>query len=343
MLHHLVKGMNLDNFIVRPKRQTVEPFLDRAYWDDIDDTKFTDLESQVSNLPTEAEAFNADEQINHLSYRFDNLVLGMQLGLLEKGMVPEASRVRVIEFASMLEEKTSIPAVQAQLSLIQDIQSQEFWVDIHLVTLEDLRRRLRNLMFALDKDKKEVVYTNFEDEVQGVHDVTGVYDSPSVDLAQYRKKIELYIKDHQDQLTIQKLKRNLPITQADLDVLEGLLLDASGMSDVDSYREKILQEKPLGAFIRELVGLDMNAAKEAFSSFLDEGAYNAEQMNFVDQIIDHLVHNGVLDMAHIFEPPFTDNHGESAYGFFDEGTVVELFSVIRKVNANAVVEGNLSA
>ena len=200
-----------------------------------------------------------------LSYRFDNLVLGMQLGLLEKGMVPEASRVRVIEFASMLEEKTSIPAVQAQLSLIQDIQSQEFWVDIHLVTLEDLRRRLRNLMFALDKDKKEVVYTNFEDEVQGVHDVTGVYDSPSVDLAQYRKKIELYIKDHQDQLTIQKLKRNLPITQADLDVLEGLLLDASGMSDVDSYREKILEEKPLGAFIRELVGLDTNAAKEAFS------------------------------------------------------------------------------
>lgn len=46
------------------------------------------------------------------------------------------------------------------------------------------------------------------------------------------------------------------------------------------YRKLILQEKPLGAFIRELVGLDMNAAKEAFSSFLDEGAYNAEQMNF---------------------------------------------------------------
>ncbi|TKF94589.1 hypothetical protein, partial [Vibrio sp. F13] len=100
----------------------------------------------------------------------------------------------------------------------------------HLVTLEELRRKLRNLMFALDKDKKEMVYTNFEDEVQGVHDVTNVYKNPSVDLAQYRKKIELYIQDHQDQLTIQKLKRNKSITQADLDVLEGLLLDASGMS-----------------------------------------------------------------------------------------------------------------
>ncbi|OED94291.1 DEAD/DEAH box helicase family protein [Vibrio breoganii] len=343
MLHHLVSGMNLDNFIVRPKRQAVEPFLEREHWDNIDDTKFTELESQISALPTEAEAFNSDEQLNHLSHRFDSLVLTMQLDLLEKGMLSETSRGRVVEFAEQLEAKSTIPAVQAQLQLIQDIQTQEFWLDIHLVTLEELRRKLRNLMFALDKDKKEMVYTNFEDEVQGVHDVTNVYKNPSVDLAQYRKKIELYIQDHQDQLTIQKLKRNKSITQADLDVLEGLLLDASGMSDVEAYREKILQEKPLGTFIRELIGLDMNAAKEAFSSFLDEESYNAEQIQFVDQVIDYLVNNGILDMSQLFEPPFTDNHGESAYGFFDEGTVVELFGVIRKVNANAVVEESKSA
>ncbi len=343
MLHHIVSGMNLDNFIVRPKRRAIEPFLDREHWDNIDDAKFTELESQISVLPTEAEAFNSDEQLHHLSHRFDSLVLTMQLDLLEKGMISEMIRGRVVEFAEQLEAKSTIPAVQAQLQLIQDIQTQEFWQDIHLVTLEELRRKLRNLMFALDKDKKEMVYTNFEDEVQGVHNVTNVYKNPSVDLAQYRKKVELYIQDHQDQLTIQKLKRNKAITQADLDVLEGLLLEASGMSDVETYREKILQEKPLGTFIRQLVGLDMNAAKEAFSSFLDEEAYNAEQIQFVDQVIDYLVSNGILDMSQLFEPPFTDNHGESAYGFFGEGTVVELFGVIRKVNANAVVAESQSA
>lgn len=343
MLHHIVSGMNLDNFIVRPKRRAIEPFLDRKYWDNIDDAKFTELENQISQLPTEAEAFNSDEQLNHLSHRFDSLVLTMQLGLLEKGMISETIRARVIEFAEQLEAKSTIPAVQAQLQLIQDVQTQEFWQDIHLVTLEELRRKLRNLMFALDKDKKEMVYTNFEDEVQGVHNVTNVYKNPSVDLAQYRKKIELYIQDHQDHLTIQKLKRNKAITQADLDVLEGLLLEASGISDVETYREKILQEKPLGTFIRQLVGLDQNAAREAFSAFLDEASYNAEQIEFIDQVIDYLVNNGILDMSQLFEPPFTDNHGESAYGFFDEGTVVELFGVIRKVNANAVVAESQSA
>lgn len=343
MLHHIVSGMNLDNFIVRPKRRAIEPFLERKYWDNIDDAKFTELENQISQLPTEAEAFNSDEQLNHLSHRFDSLVLTMQLDLLVKGMISETSRGRVIEFAEQLEAKSTIPAVQAQLQLIQDIQTQEFWQDIHLVTLEELRRKLRNLMFALDKDKKEMVYTNFEDDVQGVVDVTDVYTNPSVDLAQYRKKIELYIQDHQDHLTIQKLKRNKAITQADLDVLEGLLLEASGISDVETYREKILQEKPLGTFIRQLVGLDQNAAREAFSAFLDEASYNAEQIEFIDQVIDYLVNNGILDMSQLFEPPFTDNHGESAYGFFDEGTVVELFGVIREVNANAVVAESQSA
>ncbi len=343
MLHHQVMGMNLDNFIVRPKRHAVEPFLERTHWDNIDDAKFTELESHISALPTDAEAFNSDELPNNLSNRFDNLMLTMQLALLEKGLVPEQSRQRVMEIAQQLEGKSTIPAVQVQLQLIQDIQVHEFWQDIHVTTLEDIRKRLRNLMFALDKDKKEVVYTNFVDEVQGVHDVTAVYQNPTIELTQYRKKIELYIQDHQDQLTIQKLKRNKPITQADLDVLDGLLLDASGMSDVEAYRHQILHEKPLGTFIRQLVGMDLNAAKEAFSSFLDEGVYNAEQINFVNQVIDYLVHNGVLDMAHIFEPPFTDNHSESAYGFFDEGTVVELFGIIRAVNANAVVEESKSA
>jgi len=337
MLHHQVTGMNLDNFIVRPKRQAVEPFLEREHWNSIDDAKFTELETSVSQLPTEAEAFNADEQVNNLSNRFDNLVLTMQLALLEKGSIPDKARERVMEFAQQLEGKTTIPAVQKQLTLIQDIQTIEFWLDIHLVTLEDMRRRLRNLMFALDKDKKEIVYTNFEDEVQGVTDVTGTSPTPGLNLTQYRKKIELYIKDHQDQITIQKLKRNKPITQADLDVLEGLLLDASGMNDVDEYREKVLEDKPLGTFIRELVGLDMNAAKEAFSDFLDEGTYNAEQINFVNKVIDYLMDNGMLDIKYIFDSPFTDDHHEGAYGFFDEGKVVDLFKRIREVNANAGV------
>lgn len=337
LLHHQVSGMNLDNFIVRPQRKFIEPFLVREHWADIDDSKLTVLEQNISCLPTDAQAFNADEQPNNLSNRFDNLVLTMQLDLLETGAVTEKARTRLMEIAQQLEAKTTVPQVMAQLALIQDMQSTEFWVDIQLTTLEQIRRSLRNLMFVLDKDKKEMVFTDFEDAVQGITDVTGEYTTPSLDLVQYRKKTELYIRDHQDHLTIQKLKRNLPITQLDLDVLERLLIEASGINDITEYREKILEDKPLGRFVRELVGLDINAAKEAFSEFLDEGTYNAEQINFVNKVVDYLMLNGILEPEQVFSPPFTDEHSESAYGFFNDGEVAELFSRIRKVKDNANV------
>ncbi len=72
------------------------------------------------------------------------------------------------------------------------------------------------------------------------------------------------------------MERNKPLTQTDLDGFEGLLLEASGMNNVDEYREKMLEGKPIGISIREHIGLDMNAAKEAFSDFLDEGIYSTE-------------------------------------------------------------------
>ncbi len=340
LLHHQVNGMNLDNFIVRPKRQSIEPFLQRDYWNNIQDTQYTTLEQKISNLPTEADAFNEDEHSNELANRFDNLILTMQLSLLEKGMIQEAARTRLMEFAQQLESKTSIPAVKKQLALLQIVQTQEFWQHIDLISLENVRRKLRNLMFALDKSEKEIVYTDFEDEITGVIGVTETYTNSSIELAQYRKKMELYIKDHEDQITIQKLKRNKPITQSDLDLLENLLLDASGMADVEAYREKILENKPLGTFIRELIGLDMAEAKTIFSDFLDEGVYNSEQINFVNTIINYLMSNGVLELGHIFEPPFTNLHDESAYGLFEEDKVVDLFGRIRKINSNAVVDND---
>lgn len=342
MLHHQVQGMNLDNFIVRPKRKQVEPFLKRDAWENIDDAKHTELETHISRLPTDAEPFNGDEQTNNLSNRFDNQILTMQLALLERGMVPEAIRIKVMEFAQQLEGKTSIPAVKQHLQLIQDLQTLEFWEHIQVPTLEEVRRKLRNLMFALDKEQKEVVYTDFKDDVMGVRDVTGVYETAPLELTQYRKKTELYIKEHQDHLTIQKLKRNKPITQTDLDTLEALLIEASGVTDKEIYREKVLEQKPLGTFIRELVGLDMNAAKEAFSDFLDEAAYNTQQIQFINQIINYLMSNGILEVKQIFEPPFTDMHDESAYGFFEEDKVVELFGRIKAIRANADVGGMAS-
>ena len=102
----------------------------------------------------------------------------------------------------------------------------------------------------------------------------------------------------------------------------------------DYYSE--VGEKPLGEFVREIVGLDMNAAKEAFSKYLDEREMNSNQIYFVNQIVEFIVRNGMMkDMSVLQESPF-----------IDKGNVVELFGdninlwsgiqgVINSINKNA--------
>ena len=86
------------------------------------------------------------------------------------------------------------------------------------------------------------------------------------------------------------LKLNQPISAADLEALEGILFAADGPGDRSQFEESYGTDQPLGQLVREIIGLDPKAAKEAFAEFLTLGTLSADQITFIDQIIDHLVH-----------------------------------------------------
>ena len=103
-----------------------------------------------------------------------------------------------------------------------------------------------------------------------------------------------------------------------------------------TYENTMQMQEELGEFVREIVGLDMRAAKEAFSEYLSDTSLDDRQIYFVNQIIEYIVQNGMLkDMAVLQEPPFTD-----------QGSIVEIFTdltvwlgikrIIDRINANAV-------
>ncbi len=151
----------------------------------------------------------------------------------------------------------------------------------------------------------------------------------------YRKKVEAYIRAHEDHLTIQRIKRNIPVTALDLEQLDEMLFKASGMKNRAEYDQTIHPEKSLGVFIRELVGLDRHAAKEAFAEFLDATRMNSTQIQFINTLIDYFTQNGVMEPQHLAQPPFSDIHSDSLFGLFDEAQVQVLTQKIRWINQNA--------
>ena len=131
---------------------------------------------------------------------------------------------------------------------------------------------------------------------------------------------------------IAKLKSNVPLTAEDIKELEKILWSELGTQE--EY-EAEYGKKPLGEFVREIVGLDMNAAKEAFSAYLEDTSLDSRQIYFVNQIVEYIVHNGTMkDLSVPQEPPFTDM-GRIVEVFTDGSVWLGIKKIIDQINANA--------
>jgi type I restriction enzyme R subunit len=278
------------------------------------------LQREVATLPSEL-AFDEIE-----SRLFDLTALRMQLALAENDTATlERSRKKVVEIAMLLEEKTAIPSVKVQLNYLAAIQETGFWEGLSLAQLEEMRLRLRDLMPFLDKKKRSIVYTDFQDEVCGVRYEEDAY-MPKMTGAQYEKKVRDFLRNHLNHLVIHRLRSNQPLTESDLRGLEETLVDI-GADDGKTLLADLLARSGAPSFawfVRSLVGLDRNAAQSAFSRFLNDRSLTGPQIRFVEMVIDQLTARGVMKAEALYEPPFTNLHGGGPDALFEgKETVIE--------------------
>jgi type I restriction enzyme R subunit len=329
LLHAEVASMNLDNFVVRPKRRLVERYAKPDAWAILNATLLTELAQEVAGLPSEQEA--EDEEAK----RFDLLILSLQLALLraEPSFVRLRDQLKAI--AGLLEEKASIPMVRQQLALIQEIQSDEWWQDVTTSMLETVRKRMRALVKLIDKQRRKPIYSDFEDEMG---DESGVslpgFDAPD-SYERFRAKARAFLKEHENHVAIQKLRMNKALTRSDLDELERMLT-ASGIGDESHVRKAKEENSGLGLFVRSLVGLDRGAAKQAFAGFLSGKTLGANQIEFVNLIVDHLTEHGSIRAELLYESPFTDIAPQGPDEIFTLSQMDELVAALDQVRAAAL-------
>ena len=195
---------------------------------------------------------------------------------------------------------------------------------------EHIRENLRDLIKYIPVSK--VHYdTNFDDEILSVDWKESELEND--DLKNYKAKAEFYVRQHMNDVVIAKLKSNVPLTAEDVQALEKALWNEVGTKQ--DYEAEYGQ-KPLGEFVREIVGLDMNAAKEAFAQYLNDASLDSRQIYFVNQIVEYIVHNGMMkDLSVLQEAPFTD-HGSIVEVFTDLTVWMGIRNTIEKINSNAV-------
>jgi len=330
LLQQQVAAMNLNNFIVRPRRRAVEKYAQPQAWQSIGEEAAMELLREVAGLPSELP--EEDEEAK----RFDLLMLRVQLAVLRSDpSLPKLSeQVRTI--AGLLEEQASIPMVKAQLALILEVQSDEFWQDITTPILERARKRLRSLIKLIEKRKRQPVYTDFEDEIGAglgtLIELPGL--GSSTDFERFRAKAQAFLRAHQDHLAIHKLRIGTPLTPSDLAELERILIE-SGIGGQEEIRRASTESEGLGLFVRSLIGLDREAAKRALSGFLSGRSHSASQIEFISKIIDHLTEHGIMSPERLYESPFTDVSPKGPEGLFSSSQVDELIALLTNIRKSA--------
>ncbi|MFZ2170398.1 MAG: type I restriction-modification enzyme R subunit C-terminal domain-containing protein, partial [Methylococcaceae bacterium] len=232
------------------------------------------------------------------------------------------------------EEQEAIPAIKAQMPLIQAITGDEWWQDVTLAMLEIARKNLRALVKLIEKEKKKVVYTDFEDELGDETPVDLPHVGTGMDLAKFRDKARQFLKAHASHVSLQRLRRNQPLTPLDLTELERMLIEAGGSPELISQAKE--QGHGLGIFIRSLVGLNREAATQAFSEFISGTTATPNQIEFIDLVVQYLTENGVMEPDSLYESPFTDINPLGPEGVFPSAKVDQMVQVLMEIRQRAV-------
>ena len=317
-----VKELNKENFAVRQHLKYVEQYSNPDNYQALtyEDTLIIGQELAPLIIPDEDDA---------KAVRFDALMYGIELAYLA-GKKYGRYRNDLYKKVSAVASVANIPEIMAQSDLIEKILHTDYIDNAGISDFENIRENLRDLMKYIPVSK--IRYdTNFDDDILSIDWKESELEND--DLKNYKTKAEFYIRQHQDNAVIAKLKSNQPLTSDDVKSLEDILWSEVGTKE--DYEAEYGQ-KPLGELVREIVGLDMNAAKTAFAEYLNDVNLDSRQIYFVNQIVEYIVHNGLMkDLSVLQESPFTDQ-GSVVEIFTDLSVWIGIRKAIEQVNANAL-------
>ena len=199
-----IASMNEDNFLVRPHLELVERFREAEAWETLSIGDLAALADRVAKLPDQLDPEHEDAK------RFDVLVLNAQLGVLRGRAVRAAAPQGHRRSPARWRTSRRIPVIAEQLELIQDIQADEWWVDVTYPMLEEVRtqaaaaraadrageegRRLLRLRGRASAKATEI-------ELPGTGGAVG-----STEFLQFRKKAEHFLKEHLGEAAVAKVR-----------------------------------------------------------------------------------------------------------------------------------------
>ena len=243
------------------------------------------------------------------AYTLDFLIARIQTAVLQKSGAVNDLKISLIDYLADL--KMHLNPVREKAEDIKRVKSDEFWRDVSVLELEDIRKSLREIMHHRGRKNtnplppKIIDVSESDAEVQYHRRSTNL---KSVDMKAYQQIIETELKRHFDtNPTLQKIRAGAPVSEDDIRALVSLVLVQSPNASKEVLQQFFSETAvPLEFAIRSIIGLDPEAVASHFATFAQKHpALTAKQTRFLSLLQNHIARFGSITLDHLYEQPFT--------------------------------------
>lgn len=296
LLKEQVASLSDSHISVREKWADVSHFKDENAWTYISEVDVNTLSNVIAPLLPK-------NTLDESAKKFDVLVMLIELSLIggEGNATKAVHSVQTI--AEKLQEKATLPQVQAKMGTIKEVLTDVAWQNVSLKWLEKVRNDLRDLIKFLIGQGGQWFTVDIEDEISDEGTMEGI--TPRVS---YKQSVLDFLSQNRNLPVLQKIYDMEQLTTADFTELERILWQELGSKD--DY-DKFTHGMPCGGnvamFVRSLVGVDRKNAVRRFSEFISGNELNAEQEDFLNTIIAYVCENGDITKEIVVnESPFDE-------------------------------------
>lgn len=296
LLRDQVCTLSDSHISVRAKWESVSHFKTEEAWKYISDTDVLTLKNDIAPLlPKNTTDENAK--------KFDVLALTIELGLIDGSVNASKSIQKVQLIANKLQEKATLPQVQAKMGTIKEVLNPVSWENLSLRWLEKVRIDLRDLMKFLVGQAAEWFVVDIADTITDDGESKGVTIKVS-----YKQRVMDYLADNRNLPVLEKIYNIEQLTAEDVCELEHILWEELGdKQEYDTLTAGRGCGPNVAMFIRSVIGIDRKEAVHRFSKFLSGAELNAEQEEFLSDIISYVCENGDITKEIVVnESPFDE-------------------------------------
>ena len=261
------------------------------------------------------------------AHKFDRLIAQLQRELLKGSSRFDDFKDDLIDQISSL--PVNLSQVKVKLPVIEQVKSPEFWDNVSVHDLEDVRGELRGIVQYRPKTTppptppKVIDVTEEEALIERKRHRVKL---EGLDMVAYRNRVHKVLMDlFEDSEILQKIKAGQPVDESDLESLCSLVLTQDSNLDLHDLADYFPETAGhLDQAIRSIIGMDAEAVHERFTQFVQQHpSLASHQIRFLDMLQNHIAKNGSIELDRLYEPPFTLIDSDGLDGVFGDDTLAE--------------------